>query len=130
MTLLEEFALVWLDDDSDFSEELAGDSSEEDAGVITDELLSEISEELLAWSGKSSYGGITPASMGGSKDELLKLFADEERASSAELLMRSWLRGISMKEELEAFSLELLLLLGSTGPMGAPDSASLTQAVI
>lgn len=35
-----------------------------------------------------------------------------------------------MKEELEVFSMELSLLFGSTGLMGAPDSASLTQALM
>ena len=100
-------------------------ASEELIGVSTieDELLdSSLTLEELSDDGEEIRG--TPAEIGGSFELLLIFAADEESASSTELLRCSWLSGISITEELDV-SVVLPVLSGSTGLMGAPDSASL-----
>lgn len=110
-----------LSDDSDDGEEIRGTPAEIGGIAIEDEL----------------YGLITPLEeiIGNLNEELLNfsaellVAADEESAFSAMLLRCSWLSGISIAEELDA-SVVLPVLSGSTGLMGAPDSASLTQALM
>ena len=128
LLMLEELSSVWLDDVADFSEELLGVSATEEeipGGISTeDELLGGIAIE------DELYGLITPLEeiIGNLNEELLNFSADEESASSTELLRRSWLSGKSMAEELDVVSVELLLpfVFGAT----ESGSASLTQAVI
>ena len=127
---LDELSSVWLDEVADFSEELLGVSATEEempGGIsIEDELLGGVAIE------DELYGLITPLEeiIGNLNEELLNFSAEllvsaaEDSASSAELLMCSWLSGMSITEELDG-SVVLPVLSGSTGLMGAPDSASL-----
>ena len=107
------------------SEELIGVSIIEDELLDSSLTLEELSDD--SDDGEEIRG--TPAEIGGSFELLLIFAADEESASSTELLRCSWLKGISIAEELDA-SVVLPVLSGSTGLMGAPDSASLTQALM
>ena len=83
---------------------------------LSDELLTAFSEELM---------GVSEEELARFSEELLGDCTDEEEsASTASLLRRSWLSGISATEELDCISgvseaslLFGLLLSGSTGPM-------------
>lgn len=83
---------------------------------LSDELLTAFSEELM---------GVSEEELARFSEELLDDCTDEEEsASMASLLRRSWLSGISTTEELDCISgvseaslLFGLLLSGSTGPM-------------
>ena len=82
---------------------------------LSDELLTTSSEELL---------GVSEEELAMFSEELLGVCTDEEdSASMASLLRRSWLSGISATEELDCISgvseaslLFGLLLSGSIGP--------------
>ena len=83
---------------------------------LSDGLLTAFSEELM---------GVSEEELARFSEELLGDCTDEEEsASTASLLRRSWLSGISTTEELDCISgvseaslLFGLLLSGSTGPM-------------
>ena len=128
MVMISTFGRLLLDCASDELDESSKGAMSPESGMGSSrELLSGATEELLELSdddGEEIRG--TPATSGGSI-ELLLGFVAEESASSAELLRRSWLVGISR-------TLELLDMMGSQttsphvgsgdsmGPMGSPDS--------
>jgi hypothetical protein len=96
---------------------------------LSDELLTAFSEELM---------GVSEEELARFSEELLGDCTDEEEsASMASLLRRSWLSGISATEELDVFSglwdaslLLGLLLSGSIGPATGLLSASSEQPLI
>ena len=96
---------------------------------LSDELLTAFSEELM---------GVSEEELARFSEELLGDCTDEEEsASMASLLRRSWLSGISATEELDVFSglwdaslLFELLLSGSIGPATGLLSASSKQPLI
>ena len=90
---------------------------------LSDELLTAFSEELM---------GVSEEELARFSEELLGDCTDEEEsASMASLLRRSWLSGISATEELDVFSgLFGVLLSGSIGPATGLLSASSKQPLI
>ena len=127
MVMISTFGRLLLDcasDELDVSSK--GAMSPESGMGSSRELLTGVAEELLELSddeGEEIRG--TPATSGGSI-ELLLGFVAEESASSAELLRRSWLVGISRTLELlDMGSQTTSPHVGSgdsMGPMGSPDS--------